>query len=152
MEESEIKKLALKYLRFSIHFACWNAQHLENMFNINGKGNKELSQRQFGLMLVISESGIDTISGLEKLFHISKSSLSLTIKKMTDAGYVSKKQFDSDKDGRIFHIVLTEKGLNVLDKFRDSICQSFVEFLSRAQKDEREKFIKCIEFFEAIGI
>lgn len=152
MNESDLKRLAVKYLNFNIRFACWNAQHLENMFNTNGRGNRELSQRQFALMLVITESGIDTISGLEKQFHISKSSLSLTIKKMVEAGYVLKKQFETDKDGRMFHIVLTEKGLDVLDKFKDSICQSLIDFANNASNDERDKFIKCINFFESMGI
>lgn len=150
MNESELKNLAFKYLNFNVRFACWNAQYLENMFNTNGRGNKELSRRQFALLLVISESGIDTVSGLEEQFHISKSSLSLTIKKMEETGYVLKKQLDSDNDGRIFHIVLTEKGINVLGKFRDLICKSFIEFTSNLNSAERDKFLKCIDLLESI--
>jgi len=152
MDESNLKKYAIEYMNFNIRFACWNAEHLEYMFNTNGKGNKELSQRQFALMLVITEFGIDTISGLEEKFHVSKSSLSLTVKKMEELGYVVKKRFPDDADGRVLHIALTENGTMLLDKFRDSIYKSFVAYIGHMSKKNQEIFIKCMEYLKSLDI
>ena len=102
----DIPKLINDLLSFNMRLGCI----MRNKFNVNGKGQFEISMRQFQILLALRLNSIDSISGLEQLFNISKSSLSLTISKMEKSGFIHKEQLPDDKDKRTVHLKITSKG------------------------------------------
>lgn len=71
--------------------AVWHNVHFENYFNINGKNKNGITMHQFNILSTIYYAQINTISSLENVFGISKSSLSITVKKLENDGYILKK-------------------------------------------------------------
>lgn len=136
MENSNenIPKLINDLLTFNIRLGCI----MRNKFNVNGKGQFEISMRQFQILLALRLDNTDSISGLEQLFNISKSSLSLTISKMEKAGLILKEQLPDDKDRRMVHLRITSKGEEITKKFDEIICESFTDFYETLNEKQKE--------------
>ena len=130
----DIPKLINDLLSFNMRLGCI----MRNKFNVNGKGQFELSMRQFQILLALRLNSIDSISGLEQLFNISKSSLSLTISKMEKSGFIHKEQLPDDKDKRTVHLKITSKGEEITKKFDEIICQSFTDFYKTLNEKQKE--------------
>ncbi len=136
MENSNenIPKLINDLLTFNMRLGCI----MRNKFNVNGKGQFEISMRQFQILLALRLNSIDSISGLEQLFNISKSSLSLTISKMEKSGLIHKEQLPDDKDKRMVHLKITSKGEEITKKFDEIICESFTDFYKTLNEKQKE--------------
>ena len=132
--DKDITKLINDLLTFYVRLGCI----LRNKFNVNGKGQFEISMRQFQILIALRHGDIDNISGFEELFNISKSSLSLTISKMEKAGLLYKTQFPNDKDKRTIHLRLTSKGEEITKKFDEIICESFTDFYNTLNEKQKE--------------
>lgn len=130
----DIPKLINDLLSFNMRLGCI----MQNKFNVNGKGQFEISMRQFQILLALRLNSIDSISGLEQLFNISKSSLSLTISKMEKSGFIHKEQLPDDKDKRTVHLKITSKGEEITKKFDEIICQSFTDFYKTLNEKQKE--------------
>ena len=130
----DIPKLINDLLSFNMRLGCI----MRNKFNVNGKGQFEISMRQFQILLALRLNSIDSISGLEQLFNISKSSLSLTISKMEKSGFIHKEQLPDDKDKRTVHLKITSKGEEIIKKFDEIICQSFTDFYKTLNEKQKE--------------
>lgn len=130
----DIPKLINDLLSFNMRLGCI----MRNKFNVNGKGQFEISIRQFQILLALRLNSIDSISGLEQLFNISKSSLSLTISKMEKSGFIHKEQLPDDKDKRTVHLKITSKGEEITKKFDEIICQSFTDFYKTLNEKQKE--------------
>ena len=130
----DIPKLINDLLSFNMRLGCI----MRNKFNVNGKGQFEISMRQFQILLALRLNSIDSISGLEQMFNISKSSLSLTISKMEKSGFIHKEQLPDDKDKRTVHLKITSKGEEITKKFDEIICQSFTDFYKTLNEKQKE--------------
>ncbi len=130
----DIPKLINDLLSFNMRLGCI----MRNKFNVNGKGQFEISMRQFQILLALRLNSIDSISDLEQLFNISKSSLSLTISKMEKSGFIHKEQLPDDKDKRTVHLKITSKGEEITKKFDEIICQSFTDFYKTLNEKQKE--------------
>lgn len=130
----DIPKLINDLLSFNMRLGCI----MRNKFNVNGKGQFEISMRQFQILLALRLNSIDSISGLEQMFNISKSSLSLTISKMEKSGFIHKEQLPDDKDKRTVHLKITSKGEEITKKFDEIICQSFTDFYKTLNENQKE--------------
>ncbi|NLN65616.1 MAG: MarR family transcriptional regulator [Clostridiaceae bacterium] len=72
-----------------------------------------LTVHQMFIMKIIRKNDHVNLTPLSKFLGLSKASLSLTIKKMVEEGYVSR--IENRKDRRSIDIVLTKKGEEILD-------------------------------------
>ena len=143
-EKQELHSMLKDYFDFNIRMGTF----MRDKFNINGKGEFELSSRQFQILLALTN--LDNISALEEFFNISKSSLSLTISKMETAGLVYKEHVPKEKDKRIVRIRLTEKGEEKANKFLNILAQSFYEFCSSLNEEQLEHLKIGITHFKKI--
>lgn len=136
MENSNenIPELINDLLTFNMRLGCI----MRNKFNVNGKGQFEISMRQFQILLALRLNSIDSISGLEQIFKISKSSLSLTISKMEKSGFIRKEQHPDDKDKRIVHLKITSKGEEITKKFDEILYESFTDFYKTLNEKQKE--------------
>ena len=129
-----IPKLINDLLTFNMRLGCI----MRNKFNVNGKGQFEISMRQFQILLALRLNSIDSISGLEQIFKISKSSLSLTISKMEKSGFIHKEQHPDDKDKRIVHLKITSKGEEITKKFDEILYDAFTDFYKTLNENQKD--------------
>ena len=132
-----------------INIAIWRTMTFENYFNINGKNNDGLTLHQFNILSAIFYAGINTISSLENILGISKSSLSITIKKMEKEGYITKKS-GIDSDGRKVYIEITEKGINEMNEKNKMMYKLFKNFFNSLSEDDKNNLSEGIESFSKI--
>ncbi len=126
--------------------------HFENYFNINGKNNNGITMHQFNILSTIYYTKINTISGLENVFGISKSSLSITVKKLENDGYISKKN-DINEDGRKVYLEVTDKGIEeikIKEKIMYELFKIFFNSLSEENKENlQDGIVKLNKVFKS---
>ena len=132
--------------------AVWNNMHFENYFNINGKNKNGITMHQFNILCTIYYAKINTISALENVFCISKSSLSITVKKLENEGYILKKN-GIDEDGRKVYIEVTDKGIEeikIKEKIMYELFRNFFNSLSEDNKENlKEGIVKLNKVFKS---
>ena len=132
--------------------AVWNNMHFENYFNINGKNKNGITMHQFNILSTIYYAQINTISSLENVFGISKSSLSITVKKLENDGYILKKN-GIDEDGRKVYLEVTDKGIEeikIKEKIMYELFRNFFNSLSEDNKENlKEGIVKLNKVFKS---
>ena len=144
----DAKDMYIKLFNFSVNMAVWHTTHFENYFNINGKNNEGLTLHQFRIISAIFYAKMNTISQMENIFGISKSSLSITIKKLEKEGYIVKKS-GVEYDGRKVFIEVTEKGIK--EKFIYDDIKAYSE-RSFGNKAKLKTFPKNLSFNDILNI
>ena len=134
--KEEMKEFADGLFNFGVYIG----QYIRDKFNINGKNNCEISMRQFQILMALHKLDADSMSELEDMFKVSKSSLSLTISKMEKSGLIYKEHNPNDKDKRTMHIKLTETGVELIEKFNDTIYNVFSDFYNSLDTSRQNDF------------
>ncbi len=150
MEEYDTKELARNLMKFNLKFGHWSFNNYDKEFNKNGKGNLDLTLRQYSILMILRDMPVSTISQLQELLHISKSSLSLTISKLVDGGYLVKQYPDNQDDGRKVYIFITQKGNEALEEADTRVVDLFVKFYESLDKEKKENLKDAIEKLTAI--
>lgn len=138
-EQSQL--LAKKMLDFQLQWGQWNKNMVNQVFNINGKNNIDLTIQQFIILMLIHKMNINTISQMAYLLNLSKSSLSLTLSKMEKEDLLQKTPAPKGEDGRKIYLSVTEKGVAALEEREQKTLQFFIEYcdgLSEQQKQDLE--------------
>ena len=93
------RKIAEELVALNMNILWWNRQHIEKLFNINGKNNmQDLTMRQFHVLMLVQTMNLHTVSELSNWSRISKSSMSIMVSKLKKLGYLYKEQaVDTDK-------------------------------------------------------
>lgn len=81
-------------------------------------GAPEINLTQFQYISVINQNQELTFTAMAQALNLSKPAVTSIIHKLSEQGYVTKKQSDSDR--RVFHIYLTEAGKQVAKAYEDS--------------------------------
>ena len=139
------QKLAHKVLNLRLKLGRWMASNYDCNFNKNGKSNSPLTSRQYDILVAVNEWNLHTISDLNKLIILSKSSLSITLNKMVEEGYLTREQAADEDDKRKVYFNITEKGINAykgLDKIIIAAIEGYYNKLTDKQKKEVEA---CVE-------
>ena len=147
MENKEEIKVLVESL---FDFGSYIGQYIRDKFNINGKNNCELSMRQFRILMALYKLNVDSISQLEDTFKISKSSLSLTISKMEKSGLIYKEHNPEDSDKRTVHIKLTPKGIELIEKFNDTIYNVFLDFYNSLDSSRQNDLKTGIKYLKNV--
>ena len=142
MENKEEMKVLVESL---FDFGSYIGQYIRDKFNINGKNNCELSMRQFRILMALYKLNADSISRLEDTFKISKSSLSLTI-----SGLIYKEHNPEDSDKRTVHIKLTPKGIELIEKFNDTIYNVFFDFYNSLDSSRQNDLKTGIKYLKNV--
>jgi DNA-binding MarR family transcriptional regulator len=109
---------------------------------------KALTEHQLQLIFCVSVMKINTISQLSGFLNSSNSTLSITISKLVEQGYLEKIYPEMGSDGRFVYINPTEKTLDMLEKTH-ILAEKHVRasFLNKLTTDELEKFIHGMDYF-----
>jgi DNA-binding MarR family transcriptional regulator len=102
------------------------------------EGFSQLTVSQFQYIDVIAALGQPTVSDVAARLGFSKASVTAGINKLVALGFVAKTQSEADK--RVFHVSLTESGLQMVNaKFQT--VKEYVDFVASAlTEDEARQF------------
>ena len=128
----------------------WLHDNYLKEFNINGKGDCDLTGRQFSILIVVHEFQCCTISDLEKELNVSSSSLSIVVSKLVKEGYLQRTYPSEEEDRRKTYISLTQKGMSVLIEAYERIIKVFGEFYSNLDEKKQKDFEEGLEKLNAI--
>lgn len=145
MDDSYTKGLGEKLVNFMAKLEHWNSNHFGKQFDKNGKSEFELTHRKYTILFLMQKINIATVSEFETMTCISKSSLSLTLAKLVEDGYISKQEPLSNEDGRKVFFHITPKGTDAYNKACEALDVMFKEFydsLSASQKMDLKEGIE----------
>lgn len=129
MKRDLSQDLAKKMLDFQIQWGQWNKNVINQVFNINGKGDNNLTLQQFIILMLIHKMDITSVSQMACLLNLSKSSLSLTLSKMEKEDLLQKTPAPKGDDGRKVYLCVTQKGISALEEREQKTLQFFCRVL-----------------------
>lgn len=141
MHKEEADDLARMMCEFYLNLARWSKNYCLKNFNVNGKGNFAITLRQFHILVMLQELGVETLSELSELLAISKSSLSLTISKMVEEGYIRKELPSTADDGRRIYFYVTEKGLQAMKEAENHMVQNLSKYYETLNEEQKEDLV-----------
>lgn len=153
MEDLEARNLAKQLMIFHMKFLQWNISHYNKEFNINGKSKYPLTARQYSLLFLIDTMEGLTVSDIERVMDLSKSSISITLAKLVDEGFIEKKQ--EGRDRRRVNLGLTGKGkkelISVNERIEDMFYNSFHTLTQEKRRDLAIGIEKMTNVFKEDG-
>lgn len=102
-----------------------------------------LTAHQLYIMKIIRKNPRINLKSLCKDMLLSKSSMSLTLNKLEEGGYVSRRE--SSRDRRNIDIVLTEKGERILDETVLKVRETFNRMTDDLTIEELDNIKFCLE-------
>lgn len=152
MQNEKNLELCNKFLTFLFHLKCWMNANYMKKFNINGKGDFELTERQFEILITLKFLNNGTISDLEEKLHVTSSSLSTTISKMVKLGYIKRSYPKGHEDRRKTYLNITDKGINIIDDVHKRLIHA-IDYFYETLKDDQKRFFsdgidKLVKIFE----
>lgn len=139
------QELAKKMLDFQIQWGQWNKNMINQVFNINGKSNINLTLQQFIILMLVHKMDITSVSQMAYLLNLSKSSLSLTLSKMEKENLLQKIPAPKGEDGRRVYLCVTQKGISALEEREQKTLQFFVDYCDSLSQQQREDLQMGIE-------
>lgn len=132
------QKLAKKMLDFQIQWGQWHKNMVNQIFNINGKSNIDLTIQQFIILMLIHKMDINSVSQIAYLLNLSKSSISLTLSKMEKEDLLQKVPAPKGDDGRKVYLYITEKGISALEEREQKTLQFFTKYCESLSNEKRK--------------
>ncbi len=145
MQNNKNPELCNKFLTFLFHLKCWMNANYMKKFNINGKGDFELTERQFEILITLKFLNNGTISDLEEKLHVTSSSLSTTISKMVKLGYIERSFPQGQEDRRKTYLNITEKGLHTIDDVYEKLIHAIDYFYETLKDDQKSSFSEGVD-------
>lgn len=106
-----------------------------------GEGFSQLTVSQFQYIDAIAALGNPTISDVAHRLGFSKASATTAINKLVALGFVQKSQSEADK--RVFHVSLTENGMQLVEAKAQTI-RAYVGFVASALSAEETRQFEAI--------
>lgn len=145
MIDQEATLLADAMIQFAFQQMKWRKTHMDSYFNVNGKGGCEITLRQFQILTLIHNLEINTLTQITEYLNISKSSMSLTISKLEQDGYIRKEQAAQSDDGRRIYFFVTEKGVRLINKIGADFHSKTAEFCASLSTEKRQDLKICLD-------
>ncbi|MGL4791108.1 MAG: MarR family winged helix-turn-helix transcriptional regulator, partial [Anaerotignaceae bacterium] len=88
-----------------------------------------------------------TISQLEKILYVSKSSISITVSKLVKEGYVRRYKCEDESDGRKIFLELTPEGTKALNEVNERVAERFARFYETLDEERKKDLQTAIDSF-----
>ncbi len=139
MSDAYGRKIAELFIALHMNLAYWTRLHLEEVFNVSGKGEgQKLTVQQLSFLVCIRDYGLNTVSQIANAMCLSKSSASLSIAKLVERGYLLKEFPSKEDDGRKVYLHLTEKGTAATQVTEDALIQITSNYFGAFEDDKKE--------------
>lgn len=150
MKDKNVNEISHQFLLFLFKIHQWLHENYFKEFNINGKGNQLLTDRQFTILVFVHQIKPCTISDLVRELNVSSSSLSIVVSKLVKEGYLEREYPVEGEDRRKTYLYLTEKGRDVLTEVYEGIIAVFGTFFSRLDEEKQKDFKEGLQKLGAI--
>ena len=104
----------------------------------NSKEMFSLSITQLHYLHVIKERRAVTITELAEIFGVQKSTVTVTVNKLLQCGFIEK--FTPKDDLRVVYVSLKEKGMEIIEMEDRGYRQFAVELLAKLSEEEQKMF------------
>lgn len=104
---------------------------------INEFDSKELTIHQIYIMKIIKKHPRTNLTSLGCHLNLAKSSISLTVNKLVEEGYVLREEDPNDRRNK--HIVLSDEGEKVLNEAKNASREIFSNLLTGLKHEELEE-------------
>ncbi len=122
-EAVEMKEFGIIILEGYILANRFSDSFFAKNFDQNGKQQSKVSVEQFRALKTIHDFGLDNLTALARCLTISESATSLTISKLSHAGYIKKEKTQGSGDARKMQFYITDLGVLALAEI-DTILQN----------------------------
>jgi len=151
LEQSDAMDIAKAMLQFELKLLQWEKSHFKFLFNVNGKGECEITLSQFQILVCISGLKLETLSQLANYTHISKSSLSLSISRMVKNGFIIKQApADNLADKRIVYFRVTPKGNLLLKKMERECLHTLADYFLTLDEEKAQRLKLGLELLSQL--
>lgn len=141
--EDKIEHMVGKLALFFSSFIETNREIVKDEFNIH-KNVDSITKNQFHLLVYIDTFNYDTVSKLETFLNSSGSTVSITISKLVENGYLYKEYPNKTEDGRIVYIRLTDKGKKIIKETKEKVKTLFINYFESLNQEEKKYLNKAI--------
>jgi Transcriptional regulators len=104
---------------------------------------ESLTVDQLATMRFLRRSGVSTSSELSEIFCVGKSSITAIITRLSDKDLI--RRLPGEKDRRVIHLALTEKGEALCDIMETRIQERLAKFIQHFREEEAIAFIETFE-------
>ncbi|MDD3571118.1 MAG: MarR family transcriptional regulator [Lachnospiraceae bacterium] len=150
--DEDINEIALKVLEIQVYMIRWHMKYMADIFDVNGKKTDTLTRTQTEILKVVESIGRVTVSQLGKIMHTSKSSISITVSRMENYGYITRYKDDDESDGRKTFLCITEKGKIALMEISNKMLECFAVYYKSMKEEDKESLKKGIDSFYKICV
>lgn len=150
--DEDINQIALKVLQIQVCMIRWHMKYMADIFDVNGKKTDTLTRTQTEILKIVESLERVTVSQLGKTMHTSKSSISITISRMEDYGYITRFKDDDEADGRKTFLCITEKGKTALNEISKKMLEGFVIYYKSMKEEDKESLKNGIDSFYKICV
>lgn len=141
----DIVTVAEDFAFFFVSIIMKNAEQYDPAMCISEE-LRDITGNQVNLLINIDKFELDTISKLEGRLNSSGSTLSITISKMVDKGYLYKEYPTSEQDGRVVYIRLTEYGRKIMNEIQSKAKEKMLGFIKSLDKEKLNIFNAGIDY------
>lgn len=138
-------EIADKLIRIIIAIPIYSNRYIKSEDCDNFKSI--ISERQFSILQALKFGRKNTISELSELMKISKSTMSIVMKKLIEKGYVYKDEPSGAEDKRKTYFFISDSGIEILEKIRQKKKSNFEVMYAQMNKKQKQNFKKAIKCF-----
>ncbi|MBR1442096.1 MAG: MarR family transcriptional regulator [Firmicutes bacterium] len=144
---NDTAKIANNAFLFMLDFVRDNKMMTIEIVNELPENIRLLTKNQVSLLINIEVFKYNTISKLENFLNSSGSTVSLTVSKLVEKGYLYKEYPKGGDDGRVVIIRLTDKGKDTLrevEKIMKKRTKDYVRNLNENEREDLNKALDCL--------
>lgn len=143
--QDKSKELVEKIISIHSSVLRWGVKNTGDFFDINGKKPHMLTRAQMEYLKTIESLERATISQLEKILYVSKSSISITVSKLVKEGYVRRYKCEDESDGRKIFLELTPEGTKALNEVNERVAERFARFYETLDEERKKDLQTAID-------
>ena len=133
----------------SMFDACYQAKRIRDMLPPLPEGVRASFIHYLDVIWSLERQGIRVkVSDISYAMELPRPGVTRTVKEMEEKGYL--KKLASEKDGRVIYITITQKGLELSQKYDEQYFNSLLPYMEEITDEDAECMIQTVEKFYQI--
>lgn len=126
--------------------SCYMAKRILDMLPVLPEGVVPSYIRYLETILILQEKNVNVkVSDLSDALNLPRPGVTRTVNAMVAKGYLKKNASSEDK--RVTYVLITEKGLNLFEKFNRLYFEDLAKSLNHISEEEATCMVQTIEKF-----
>ena len=129
--------------------ACYQAKRIRDMLPPLPEGVRASFIHFLDMIQSLEQQGVRVkVSDLSDALELPRPGVTRTAKEMEEKGYL--KKLASEEDGRVTYITVTQKGLELSQKYDEQYFNSLLPYMEEITDEDAECMIQTVEKFYQI--